>query len=62
MEKLDLFLGKWISRKFMVWLIATVLLWFGKLDGNAWMFISIIYLVMQGVIDAKTLMEIYYKK
>ena len=61
-EKFDLFLGKWISRKFMVWLIATVLLWFGKLDGNSWMFISMIYLITQGVIDAKILIDAYTKK
>lgn len=62
MGKIDSFFNKWISRKLATWIMATILLWFGKLDGQSWMFITIIYLVVQGVIDAKSAIETYLKK
>lgn len=53
--------GKWwtafISRKFLVLAIATVMLWYGKISDDIWMYIALAYIgvnVVQRYIDQRT--------
>lgn len=54
MARFDVFLNRFISKKLMVFLIGTLFLYLGKLDGNQWVNLSMIYIGTQGVIDAIT--------
>jgi len=49
---IDKYLNKFVSRKFTVWLTATGLLAFDKVDGDHWVYVSMIYIGTQAVIDA----------
>lgn len=53
-EKIDLFLSKWLSRKLMVFLIATALTLFGDVQSSDWVNIAIVYIGTEGAIDAVT--------
>jgi hypothetical protein len=48
---IDTFLGKWASRKLLVFVIATLLALFGNLTSHDWVIISSIYIGSQAVID-----------
>jgi len=48
---IDTFLGKWASRKLLVFFIATLLALFGNLNSHDWVIISSIYIGSQAVID-----------
>lgn len=54
----DQFVGKIISRKFLVWLVATVLMFvtaftkFTVLSSNDWVIISAMYIGSQTIVDA----------
>ena len=48
---LDSKLKKFISRKFLVWLSASGLLMWDKIDGAQWVYVSMIYIGTQAVID-----------
>jgi hypothetical protein len=48
----DKILNKFISKKLMVFLLACVFLYLGKLNGEQWVNLAIIYVGTQGVIDA----------
>jgi len=61
MEKLDEKLATWISKKLMVFLIATVAMFMDKLSGIEWVYIGFVYIVVQGLVDAKVLFQ-YFKK
>jgi hypothetical protein len=50
-EKLDAFLGKWLSRKLMVFLISSAALFSGKLESADWVIIAAAYIAMQGTTD-----------
>ena len=50
-EKVDLFLSKWISRKLIVFVIASIGLFGGMITSNDWVIIATVYISMQGVID-----------
>ena len=50
--KLDLFVEKVISRKFLVWISATGLMGYGLLESSDWVIISGLYLGGQSVIDS----------
>ena len=50
--KLDLFVEKVISRKFLVWLSATGLMGYGLLESSDWVIISGLFLGGQSVIDS----------
>tara|TARA_R110000868_G_scaffold232166_1_gene485661 strand:+ start:359 stop:568 length:210 start_codon:yes stop_codon:yes gene_type:complete len=54
---LDKFLGKWASRKLLVFGLATILIFLGKIDSNDWTYIAIAYVVVQGLVDAKTIIK-----
>ena len=50
--KLDALLGKWTSRKLMVFLIATGLTLFGQVTSSDWVTVAAIYIGGQTIIDA----------
>ena len=50
---IDRFLGKWASRKLVVFFIATLMACFGKLNSEDWAYIAIAYIFVQGYVDAK---------
>jgi len=49
---LDSHLGKFVSRKLLVWTSATALLLCDKVSGEQWVFLSAIYIGGQTVIDS----------
>ena len=51
-EKLDAFLGKWLSRKLTVFLVSSAALFSGKIDGDNWAIIAVAYVSIQGFTDA----------
>lgn len=48
---IDWLLSKAISKKLLVFGVATVLLFLDKISGDEWLMISCIYISAQGVID-----------
>jgi hypothetical protein len=50
-EKIDLFLKKWVSRKLMVFAIASVALFSGSIASNDWVIVATAYISLQGVTD-----------
>jgi hypothetical protein len=50
-EKVDLFLKKWVSRKLMVFSIASVALFTGSILSNDWVIVATAYISFQGVTD-----------
>lgn len=52
--KLDALLGKWTSRKLMVFLTGTGLAIFGQLTSSDWVIVATVYIGSQTVIDAVT--------
>ena len=48
---LDQLLAKAVSRKLLVWLVATLMLWFGLLAPGDWLVVAGIYLGIQGATD-----------
>ena len=50
-EKIDLFLSKWISRKLMAFVIASVALFSGSIQSNDWVIVATAYISLQGVTD-----------
>lgn len=50
-EKIDLFLSKWISRKLMAFIIASVALFSGSIQSNDWVIVATAYISLQGVTD-----------
>jgi len=61
MGKIDTLLNKWASRKLMVFFIATLLISFSKIESTDWTYIAIAYIVMQGLVDAKSIIEKFTK-
>ena len=50
-NSLDKILERLISRKLLVWLVATVLMYTAKIESGDWILISMVYLGSQGVLD-----------
>ena len=48
---IDSFLGKWASRKLLVFFIATILTLFGNVVSHDWVVIASIYIGSQAVVD-----------
>jgi len=48
---LDRVLNKFVSRKLLVWLVATALMYTAKIESSDWILISMVYLGSQGVLD-----------
>lgn len=51
---IDVLSEKILSRKLMVWIVATGFLGFGKITPDEWMSISLGYIGIQGVADLAT--------
>jgi hypothetical protein len=47
----DYILDKILSRKLLVFIVATILLIFGKLDNTSWVLISSVYVGSQSIIE-----------
>jgi len=47
-EKIDSFLNKWLSRKLIVFVIASAGLFLSKLDGNNWTIVATAYISIEG--------------
>ena len=50
-QRIDHWLGKWASRKLVVWLSSTALLVADKVNGDQWVAISLAYIGLQGASD-----------
>ncbi len=50
--QIDAFLGKWTSRKLMVFIVATLLTLFGDVTSSDWVTIAAIYIGGQAVVDS----------
>ena len=50
-EKLDLLLNRWISRKLLVFIVASFGLFFTSIDSQDWTTIAITYIGSQAVVD-----------
>jgi hypothetical protein len=50
-EKLDKLLGKWASRKLIVWATSTAFLASGQLTSSDWVAISLAYIGLTGAAD-----------
>lgn len=50
-EKIDLYLNKWVSRKLMVFVTASIGLFSGYLTSSDWIIISTAYIGIQGFTD-----------
>lgn len=47
-EKVDLLLSKWVSRKLMVFAMASIGLFVGNLDSNDWVIVATAYIAIEG--------------
>lgn len=47
-EQVDLFLSKWISRKLIVFIVASSALFAGDLDSGDWVVIATSYIAIEG--------------
>ncbi len=52
MGKIDRFLGKWASRKLLVFVLATILAFATKITSADWTYIAVAYIGSQALIDA----------
>ena len=50
-EKIDLYLKKWISRKLMVFLVASAALFTSKIDSDNWTVVATIYIGTQAATE-----------
>lgn len=48
---IDALLGRLISRKMTVWIVSTVCFFLTMLTADQWMYITLIYLGVQGTLD-----------
>jgi len=48
---LDIITEKAISRKFLVWVVSSALLFFGKIDPDSWVAITLGYVGIEGFAD-----------
>jgi hypothetical protein len=53
-EKIDKWLGKWASRKLLVWMTSTTMLAVARIDGDQWVAVSLAYIGLTGVADIAT--------
>lgn len=47
-EKIDLLLGKWVSRKLTVFIIASVGLFSGEINSDNWVIVATAYIATEG--------------
>lgn len=53
-EKIDRIIGKWTSRKLLVFFISAFALFSGQLDGDNWVIVSTAYIGGEVILDAVT--------
>jgi hypothetical protein len=51
MGRIDRFLGKWASRKLLVFVLATILAFTTKITSSDWTYIAIAYISSQALVD-----------
>jgi hypothetical protein len=57
-EKIDLYLKKWISRKLTVFVVASIALFFSKVDSDNWTIVATMYIAIEGATNiAERLMK-----
>ena len=57
-EKIDLYLNKWISRKLTVFIVASIALFFSKVDSDNWTIVATMYIAIEGATNiAERLMK-----
>lgn len=54
MGRIDRFLGKWASRKLLVFVLATILAFATKITSADWTYIAIAYIGSQALVDIMT--------
>ena len=58
-EKLDLLLSKWVSRIFSVFVVASIALFFSKVDSDNWTIVATMYIAVEGATNiAERLMKV----
>jgi len=58
-EKLDLLLSKWVSRKLTVFVVASIALFFSKVDSDNWTIVATMYIAVEGATNiAERLMKV----
>ncbi len=50
-ERIDLFLSKWVSRKLMAFVIASVALFTARIDSDNWTVVAAIYIGSQAATE-----------
>lgn len=50
--RIDKILNRFVSKKLTVFVLGCLFLYLGKLDGNQWVNLAMVYIGTQGVIDA----------
>jgi len=53
---------KFISRKLLTMILASVLLWYDKINSYDWLFIAGSYMLVVGYTDAKTYLDKFKQK
>lgn len=48
----DRYVGRFISKRFLVWLTGTALLWLGHVPAETWQWVTAVYIGQQGVHEA----------
>lgn len=54
-EATEIFIEKLASRKFLVWLVATHMSYFGFLESSDWLFVSMLYVGAQATLDYRNI-------
>ena len=55
LEKIaKLLYNRFFTKKLLVFVISTIMLWYAKIGEDVWQFIAIVYIGTQGLIDAAT--------
>jgi len=54
MGRIDRFLGKWASRKLLVFVLATILAFTTKITSADWTYIAVAYIGSQALVDMMT--------
>tara|TARA_Y100001938_G_C7954808_1_gene361156 strand:- start:133 stop:321 length:189 start_codon:yes stop_codon:yes gene_type:complete len=49
---IDKFTGRFISRKFLAWIVGTVLCYVGHVASADWIMLTTVYIGTQGAVDA----------
>ena len=49
---IDGFTNRFISRKFLAWIVGTILCYVGHVDSADWITLTIVYIGTQGAVDA----------